>query len=125
MYLTQARYEELINKMMDSYMYMHGIDETIRWLVELGFREVELIDVFKFEQEDFDRVTGKRGSYELRIEIHCGSQVQTRKLHPETTVQRGKEIIEELFEEDWMGCDLFLLLKDEVVIYEKERPLCD
>lgn len=45
--------------MMDSYMYMHGIDETIRWLVELGFREVELIDMFKFEQEDFDRATGK------------------------------------------------------------------
>ena len=59
----------------------------------------------------------------LRLVLHCNGDVQTRKLRPDTTVERGKEIIEELYEEDFIGCDLFQLLQDEVVIYEKERPL--
>ena len=42
--------------MMDSYIYMHGVDETIKWLMELGFRVVELVDVFKFEEEDVARI---------------------------------------------------------------------
>lgn len=61
----------------------------------------------------------------LRVVIHYQGDVQVRKLRADTTVERGKEIVEELREEDFIGCDLFQLLQDEVVIYEREGKLCD
>lgn len=46
----------MINQMMNSYICMYGIDEAIKWLIELGFRTVELVEIFRFEEDDVARI---------------------------------------------------------------------
>jgi len=57
----------------------------------------------------------------LRIEATDGMQNQYKRLKPGTTIEEANEIMQQLFDDDYLGLDYYLLDDNDNELYSLEQ----